>query len=72
MPAQARFLYLRFRSSPSRLLERLAQFDAGVRRTGSQVMVPLGERHPEEVLAECRRLGLRVLGSVVESSDAGG
>jgi hypothetical protein len=35
-------------------------------------MVPLGERHPEEVLAECRRLGLRVLGSVVESSDAGG
>lgn len=72
MSAAPRFLYLRIHPGQPSVLERLSRFDAGVRLLGGDLVVPLGDRRAEEVLAECRRVGVRVLGSVVHAADSAG
>jgi hypothetical protein len=67
MSAAAPLLYLYLHPSQLRVLERLIAFDPGARLLGRQMIVSLDDRGAEEVLAECRRLGVRVLGSRVET-----
>jgi hypothetical protein len=42
-----------------------------MRRNG-ELLLPLGDRRAEEVLADCCRLGLTVVGSVIQPGIEGG
>ena len=67
-----RFLYLHLHPGQPRVLERLVCLETGGRVSGQELVVPLGDLRAEEVLAECRRLGLRVIGSAVQAGDSAG
>ncbi len=72
MPAPARKLLLRLDPAQPGLVERLAALDFPVMRCDGELLLPLGDRRAEEILAECCRHGLTVVGSVIEPVAEGG
>jgi hypothetical protein len=58
-------LYLRLDPAQRGVRERLLRLGADLDPACHEAALPLGEARPEEILAECRQLGIRVLASVV-------
>ncbi|MEO8029902.1 MAG: hypothetical protein ABJC74_14080 [Gemmatimonadota bacterium] len=66
MSSGPRYLHLELRPSPPRVLERVIARHPDIRVVGDRIIVPLARYRAEEVMAECRRLGLRVVASYVK------
>jgi hypothetical protein len=64
-PPVTSFLHLRIDPEQRTLRERLRRLGAEIDPTCREAALPLGEMRPEEILAECRQLGIRVLASTV-------
>jgi len=64
-PLVASYLYLRLDPEQRGVRERLLRLGANLDRAQLEAALPLGDARPEEILAECRQLGIRVLGSTV-------
>jgi hypothetical protein len=64
-PAPSSYLHLRFDPAQRGVRERLHRLGADVDATRPEAALPLGDAGPEEILAECRQLGIRVLASAV-------
>lgn len=64
-PPVTSFLYLRLDPEQRGFRERLRRLGADIDPARREVALPLGEIRPEEILAECRQLGIRVLASTV-------
>ncbi len=72
MPAPGRTLRLRLDPAQQGLVGRLVALDLPAMRRGGELLLPLGDRRAEEILAECCRLGVTVVGSTVEPVAEGG
>ncbi|HTO74123.1 MAG TPA: hypothetical protein VMJ30_09890 [Gemmatimonadales bacterium] len=72
MPAPYRTLLLRLDPAQPGLADRLVALGIPLARRGAELLLPLGDRRAEEVLAECCRLGVTVVGSTVEPVSEGG
>jgi hypothetical protein len=59
------FLHLRLDPAQHGVRERLLRLGADLDPACHEAALPLGEARPEEILAECRQLGIRVLASAV-------
>jgi hypothetical protein len=64
----ADFLYLRVDPAQAGVREQLLRLGAEVAPSLRHAAIPLGEVRPEEILAECRQLGIRVLASAVSGA----
>ena len=64
-PPVISFLYLRLDPEQLGVRERIRRLGAHLDPVRREVALPLGEIRPEEILAQCRQLGIRVLASTV-------
>ena len=65
MPGPTAVLLLRLATLEESRLARLGELVSGFSRTGDGLAVLLGDLRPEEILAACSAVGLRVRGSRV-------
>ena len=62
-----RFLHLHLRAAKPQLVERVIARHPDIVVRGNHAIVPLAHYRAEEVMAECRRLGLVIVSSAVKA-----
>ena len=72
VPTRSSYLYLSLDPAQRGVRERLQLLGAEVDPTHREAALPLRDLGPEEILAECRQLGIRVLASAVRTDRATG